>query len=78
MTKKMIAAVDNWVPPSRRETVRALAREVDDTIGGFVRGQSVLCLILSAFYAATLSLIGLNHAVLIGVAAGLVSPISDC
>ncbi len=43
---RMIAAVDNWVPPARRETVRALAREVDDTIGGFVRGQSALCLIL--------------------------------
>jgi predicted PurR-regulated permease PerM len=69
----MIAAVDNWVPPARRDTVRALAREVDDTIGGFVRGQSALCLILSMFYAAALSLIGLNHGVLIGVAAGLIS-----
>jgi hypothetical protein len=27
---KMLAAIDNWVPPTRRETVRALAREVDD------------------------------------------------
>jgi predicted PurR-regulated permease PerM len=70
---KMIATVDNWVPPARRDTVRALAREVDDTIGGFVRGQSTLCLILSVFYAAALSLIGLNHAILIGVAAGLIS-----
>jgi predicted PurR-regulated permease PerM len=44
---RMIAAIDNWVPPARRETVRALAREVDHTIGGFVRGQSTLCLILA-------------------------------
>ena len=36
----MIAVVDNWVPPARRETVRALAREVDDTIGGFIIGQA--------------------------------------
>jgi predicted PurR-regulated permease PerM len=70
---KMIAAVDNWVPPANRETVRALAREVDDTIGGFVRGQSALCLILAVYYAAALSLIGLKHGLLIGLAAGLIS-----
>jgi predicted PurR-regulated permease PerM len=70
---KMIAAVDNWVPPANRETVRTLAREVDDTIGGFVRGQSALCLILAVYYAAALSLIGLKHGLLIGLAAGLIS-----
>jgi len=70
---RMIAAIDNWVPPARRETVRALAREVDDTIGGFVRGQSALCLILALYYAASLWLIGLNHGALIGIAAGLLS-----
>jgi predicted PurR-regulated permease PerM len=69
---KMIATIDNWVPPDQRETVRSLAREIDDTIGGFVRGQSTLCLILAVFYALTLWLIGLKHGVLIGVAAGLV------
>ena len=68
----MVAVVDNWVPPARRETVRALAREIDDTIGGFVRGQSVLCLILGVFYAAALWLIGLNHGPLIGFSAGLI------
>jgi predicted PurR-regulated permease PerM len=70
---KMIAVIDNWVPPSRRDTVRALAREIDDTIGGFIRGQAALCLILSLFYAVALSLTGLNHGMLIGLAAGLIS-----
>jgi predicted PurR-regulated permease PerM len=70
---KMIAVVDNWVPPARRDTVRALAREIDDTIGGFVRGQSAICLILALFYALALTLIGLQHGVLIGLAAGFIS-----
>jgi predicted PurR-regulated permease PerM len=61
------------VPPTHRDTVRALAREIDDTIGGFVRGQSVICLILVVYYAAALMLIGVDHAVLIGLAAGLIS-----
>jgi len=70
---RMIAAIDNWVPPARREAVRALAREVDNTVGGFVRGQSAVCLILAIFYAATLWLIGLKHGVLIGFSAGLLN-----
>src|SRR5262245_500469 len=69
---RMIAAVDAWVPPARRDAVRALAREIDDTISGFVRGQSTLCLILGLFYAAALSLVGLHHGLLIGLAAGLI------
>jgi predicted PurR-regulated permease PerM len=69
----MIAWIDNWVPPARRDTVRSLAREIDDTISGFVRGQGMLCLVLAVYYAAALWLIGLNHGVLIGVATGLLS-----
>ena len=68
----MITAIDDWVPPAGREPVRALAREIDDTIGGFVRGQSALCLILAVFYAAALHLIGLEHGALIGFAAGVI------
>ena len=59
---RMIAAIDHWVPPVYRGTVRTLASEIDHTIRGFVRGQSSLCLALAAFYALALSLIGLKHA----------------
>jgi predicted PurR-regulated permease PerM len=70
---RMIAWIDNSVPPAQRDTVRALAREIDTTIGGFVRGQGVLCLVLAAYYALTLSFLGLKHGALIGFAAGLLS-----
>jgi len=71
--KRMVAVIDNWVPPVQRDTVRILAREIDDTIGGFVIGQGALCLILALFYAVALSLVGLKHGLLIGLAAGLIS-----
>jgi predicted PurR-regulated permease PerM len=70
---RMIGAIDHWVPPVYRRTIRTLASEIDHTIRGFVRGQSSLCLALAAFYALALSLIGLKHGVLIGVASGLLS-----
>ncbi|MGE0195110.1 MAG: AI-2E family transporter [Methylocystis sp.] len=70
---QIIAAVDRLIPAAQQETVRALAREVHETIGVFLRGQGIICLILAAYYAVALELMGLNHAYLIGVAAGLIS-----
>jgi predicted PurR-regulated permease PerM len=70
---KMVAVVDHWVPPARRDTVEALAREVNNTIRRFVLGQGALCLILGLFYMVALALIGLKHGLLIGLVAGLIS-----
>lgn len=70
---RMIATIDDWVPPRNRATVRMLGREMDHAVAGFVRGQSTVCLILGSFYAAGLALVGLNFGVLIGMFAGLIS-----
>jgi predicted PurR-regulated permease PerM len=71
--KRLIAAIDRSIPAAQRETVWALAGELNDTIAGFLRGQGTICLILAFYYALALRLIGLNHAILIGLAAGLIS-----
>ena len=70
---KMIAKVDSWVPPKNRETVRELAREMDRAVAGFVRGQAGVGLLLGAFYAVALTLVGLNFGFLIGMISGLIS-----
>jgi predicted PurR-regulated permease PerM len=53
--------------------VRGLARDIDNAIAGFVRGQAVICLILAVFYAGGLTLSGLNSGFLIGLGTGLLS-----
>lgn len=70
---RMVATVDGWVPRAHVETVRAIAREIDRSIAGFVRGQGTLCLILGIFYALGLTVIGLNFGLLIGLLAGVIS-----
>ena len=70
---RMIAKVDGWTPRGHVATVRAIARELDSTIAGFVRGQGSLCLFLGIYYAVGLSLIGLNFGLLIGFLTGLLS-----
>ncbi|HEY7457706.1 MAG TPA: AI-2E family transporter [Xanthobacteraceae bacterium] len=70
---RMVSKVDSWVPVRHRETVRGLAREIDDALAGFIRGQAFVILFLGCFYAVSLTLIGLNFAFLIGFGAGLLS-----
>lgn len=69
----MIYILDSLAPPRHREDVRYLAREIDQALAGFVRGQSLVCVFLGVWYAVGLSAIGLNFGFLIGVIAGVLS-----
>lgn len=70
---RMTAKVDNWIPRNQVGAVRDIAREMDRTIAGFVRGQGSVCLILGIYYAVGLSLIGLNFGLLIGFFTGMIT-----
>jgi predicted PurR-regulated permease PerM len=70
---RMVATVDHWIPLHHRGTVHALAREMNDAIAGFVRGQTAVCLILGSYYAVALTVAGLSFGLLIGLASGLIT-----
>jgi predicted PurR-regulated permease PerM len=70
---RMMASVDNLIPLPQRETVRGLAREIDESISAYVHGQSLVCLLLGCYYAIGLTAAGLQFGLLIGVVAGLIS-----
>ncbi|MFQ5772936.1 MAG: AI-2E family transporter [Kiloniellaceae bacterium] len=70
---RIVARVDEWLPRAHAETIRALVREVDRRLAGFVRGQGTVCLILGVFYALGLSLAGLDFGLIVGLVAGLLS-----
>ncbi|UCF31299.1 MAG: AI-2E family transporter [bacterium] len=60
-----------FVPPSGREGVRNYLAMADRVLGGFIRGQFLVALILAFLYAAGLGLTGIRFGVLIGVISGL-------
>jgi len=68
-----MAHLSALIPGRQRETVLKLARETDDVLGAFLRGQVLVMLALATIYTLGLSLVGLKFAVAIGVVAGLVS-----
>jgi len=61
------------IPSGQHDMVVDLARETDDMLGAFLRGQLLVMLALSLIYSVGLSIVGLEFAIAIGVVSGLVS-----
>jgi len=70
---KMLAKLDSWLPLTQAHVLRELARETDKALAAFIRGQASVCLALAIFYGISLTALGLNFGLLIGVSAGLIS-----
>lgn len=69
----MVARMDALLPDEHAATIRDLVRQIDETLGGFARGQSMVCVALGTIYALGLSAVGLESGVIVGILAGLVS-----
>jgi predicted PurR-regulated permease PerM len=61
------------IPSAQQDTIMGLARETDDMLGAFLRGQLLVMLALSLIYSVGLGIVGLEFAIAIGVVSGLVS-----
>lgn len=70
---RMVKTIDDNLPRHHRETIRALASEMNTGVANFVRGQVSVSALLGLFYAVSLSLAGLSFGLLIGLVAGLIS-----
>jgi len=68
-------AVLDLVPEAYQERVATEAARIDALISGFIRGQLTVCLILATLYATGFALIGIDLAIVIGVASGLLAVI---
>ena len=69
----MVARIDELLPREHQPVIRQLARDVDRTLAGFIRGMGSVCLILGVYYAVALWLVGLNFGLVVGVIAGLLT-----
>ncbi|HEX4886225.1 MAG TPA: AI-2E family transporter [Casimicrobiaceae bacterium] len=67
----IVARLDELVPRRWQPKVRTIARQVDEVLAEFLRGQLAVMAVLAAYYAIALSLVGLEHAFSIGMLTGL-------
>ncbi|TMM50903.1 AI-2E family transporter [Sulfitobacter sabulilitoris] len=70
---RMVARVDELLPRDHAPTIRQLARDIDKTLASFIRGMGTVCVILGAYYAIALMLVGLQFGLVIGFVAGLIT-----
>lgn len=69
----VMAKIRKLLPRQNEATVVRLARESDEVLGAFLRGQLIVMIALGVIYSVGLWIVGLDLAFLIGMIAGLVS-----
>ncbi len=70
---RMMAHIADLLPRGILPTAARLARESDEVLSAFLRGQLSVMLALGALYSIGLWLVGLNTALVIGMIAGIIS-----
>ncbi|WP_196258507.1 AI-2E family transporter [Pelagibacterium limicola] len=71
--QRMVAGVNGLLPPKYKGEIRSVLDEMDVALGGFLRGQGAVLLILAVYYGVALSLAGLHFGLAIGIITGLFS-----
>lgn len=69
----MMDVIDSYLPRRHVKTIREQFTNIDTILSSFLRGQALVCVLLGAFYAIGLSLIGLDGGLVIGIIAGIIS-----
>ncbi|WP_127753159.1 MULTISPECIES: AI-2E family transporter [unclassified Devosia] len=69
----MVRGLESLLPRDHKGEIQGILRDIDSAMGGAIRGQGSVVLILAAFYATALSLVGLNFGLAIGLIGGLFS-----
>lgn len=70
---ELVHGTGQLLPPAWRDRVTPVAREIDDALAGFLRGQLSVMLALAIIYSVGLMIVGLDLALPIGLFAGVVS-----
>ncbi len=69
----IIEKIKNNIPKKYLKLVSNNIIEVDRVLSSFIRGQLLICLILSIIYSIGLELIGIKYSIVLGVFSGLMS-----
>lgn len=68
---KITTTIDSWFPRAYAPTLRQLFIEINAAIGGFAKGQSLVCLTVGLYYCFALTLAGLDFSFVVGVVIGV-------
>lgn len=70
---KLFKAIDVLIPRHHYMMIREVMASINDTLSGFVRGQSMVCVVLGVIYSAGLFACGLKYGLTVGIIAGVLT-----
>jgi predicted PurR-regulated permease PerM len=70
---RIVAGTRDLTPPRWRGTLVTYAREIDNVLGHFIRGQLVIMAILAVLYGGAYTALGVRLAIPIGLLAGMLN-----
>jgi len=69
----VIETLASWIPENSREIILGIGREVNSSIGGYMRGQVIVSIIVALLVSLALFVIDIPHPVFCGIFAGAAS-----
>jgi len=73
--KEIIEDGISWLPETKREQILAICRDINRSIGGFIRGQIIVSIIVAILSAIVLVILDVNHPFFCAIFAGIASVI---
>jgi predicted PurR-regulated permease PerM len=70
---RLVARVDDLLPRDHATVIRQQAALANQSLAGFARGQSMVCLTLALYYSISLVIVGLPFGMVVGLIAGLLA-----
>jgi predicted PurR-regulated permease PerM len=67
--------LEELVPRQSRPTVVRLVREIDGRLAGYIRGQSLVCLIEAVVFSSGFFMVGMPFALILGLSCGAMAAI---
>lgn len=74
-SERTIRSLLLWLPINRRDEVRELIAQVEAKVGGFILGQSLLCLAIGVLALIAYVVIGLPYALVLAILAGILEAV---
>jgi putative permease len=71
--KTVIRTLASWIPENSRDIVLAIGHEVDSSIGGYMRGQVIVSIIVALLVSLALFVFSIPHPIFCGIFAGAAS-----
>ncbi len=73
--KNFTNSSEGLIPSKYKSEAMEVMGKIDGALAGWIRGQLSVCIVLAVYYAITLSIVGLDVAIAIGVFTGLMTAI---